>query len=226
MHKAAQGWFSGGPTTAGIDPDRSGSSLLADWNSYASSRSADDGGSGFDIEAAVKSANNKVAGTFNIVSKGVRELPGSFNTATSNVPSGKSLMYFGLLLASGVFFIFIAFTVFLPAMVLVPQKFAICFTLGCAMTVGSFFALKGPRNQLAHMMSRERLPFTLGFLGSMASTIYVSMVLHSYVLSVVFSGLQVLALAYYAISYFPGGAAGLKFLSSTLTSTILRCFGR
>jgi len=38
--------------------------------------------------------------------------------------------------------------------------------------------------------------------------------------------MQVLALAYYAISYFPGGAAGLKFLSSTLTSTILRCFGR
>lgn len=99
------------------------------------------------------------------VSKGVRELPGSFNSATSTVPSGKSLMYFGLFLASGVFFIFIAFTVFLPAMVLVPQKFAICFTLGCAMIVGSFFALKGPRNQLVHMTSKEvpELEFILHF---------------------------------------------------------------
>lgn len=226
MQKTAQGWFSGGPSSVGSDLDRSGSSLLSDWNSYAASKSDDNGGLGFDIEAAVKSANDKVAGTFSVVSKGVRELPGSFQTATSNVPSGKSLMYFGLLLASGVFFIFIAFTVFLPAMVLVPQKFAICFTLGCAMIVGSFFALKGPRNQLAHMTSRERIPFTLVFIGSMVGTIYVSMVLHSYILSVVFSGLQVLALAYYAISYFPGGAAGLKFLSSTMTSTILRCFGR
>lgn len=89
------------------------------------------------------------------VSKGVRELPGSFQSATSSVPSGKALVYFGLLLASGVFFVFIAFTLFLPVMVVMPQKFAICFTLGCGFIIGSFFALKGPKNQLAHMLSKE-----------------------------------------------------------------------
>ncbi|XP_058112864.1 protein transport protein SFT2-like isoform X2 [Magnolia sinica] len=160
------------------------------------------------------------------VSKGVWGLPGNFQSATSSVPSAKSLMYFGLFLAAGIFFIFIAFTMFLPVMVLMPQKFALCFTVGCAFIVGSFFALKGSKNQLLHMFSRERLPFTVGFIGSMVGTIYVSMVLHSYVLSVFFSVLQVLALSYYAISYFPGGSAGLKFLSSTFTSSILRCFGR
>ncbi|WOL19200.1 protein transport protein SFT2 [Canna indica] len=232
MKQTAQAWFSGGPSERDRPPSSSSSapSLLADWNSYAASKAAEESGSSglgaFDIEAAVRTANDKVAGTFSVVSKGVRELPGSFQTATSSVPSGKSLMYFGLLLASGVFLVFIAFTMFLPVMVLMPQKFAICFTLGCASIVGSFFALKGPRNQLAHMSSRERLPFTLGFVGSMVGTIYVSMVLHSYILSVLFSVIQVLALTYYAISYFPGGSAGLKFLSSTLTSSILRCFGR
>ncbi|XP_057802781.1 protein transport protein SFT2-like [Salvia miltiorrhiza] len=75
------------------------------------------------------------------------------------------------------------------------------------------------------MVSKERLPFTLGFLGRMVGTIYVSMVLHSYLLSVFFSVLQVLALLYYAVSYFPGGSAGLRFLSSTLTSSVLGCFG-
>ncbi|XP_020531196.1 protein transport protein SFT2 isoform X2 [Amborella trichopoda] len=234
MQKTAQAWFMGGPS--GSDQQKP-SSLLADWNSYAASRSAEEdasSGMGFDLEAAVpgsfapllKTANERVTGTFNVVSKGVRDLPGNLQSATSSVPSGKSLMYFGLFLATGVFFVFIAFTMFLPVMVLVPQKFAICFTLGCAFIIGSFFALKGPRNQLAHMSSRERLPFTLGFIGSMAGTIYVSMVLHSYILSVLFSALQVLALGYYAISYFPGGSAGLKFLSSTITSSILRCFGR
>lgn len=89
------------------------------------------------------------------VSKGVRDLPGSFQSTTSNIPSGKSLMYFGLFLAAGVFFVFIAFTMFLPVIVLVPQKFAICFTIGCAFIVGSFFALKGPRTQFAHMSSKE-----------------------------------------------------------------------
>ncbi|MQL67967.1 hypothetical protein Taro_000231 [Colocasia esculenta] len=212
VRKTMQAWFSGGPSSGDSrGPSSSSSStpsLLADWNSYAASKSAEDAGAssalGFDIEAAVRSANDKVSGTFNVsrvlitiqflfsrVSKGVRELPGSFQSATNNVPSGKSLMYFGLLLASGVFFIFIAFTMFLPVMVLMPQKFAICFTIGCAFIIGSFFALKGPRNQLSHMCSRERLPFTLGFIGSMVGTIYGSMVLHSYVLSVLFSVLQV-----------------------------------
>ncbi|KAF2288996.1 hypothetical protein GH714_023620 [Hevea brasiliensis] len=167
------------------------SSLLADWNAYAASQDADSSDLGFDLEAAVRTTSDKVTGTFSVVSKGVRDLPGNFQSATSNVPSGKSLMYFGVLLAAGVFFIFVAFTMFLPVMVLVPQKFAICFTIGCAFIIGSFFALKGPKNQLAHMSSKERLPFTLGFIGTMVGTVYVSMVLHSYVLSVLFSILQV-----------------------------------
>lgn len=228
-----QAWFSG--SGSGPSPSSSSAassqppSLLAEWNSYAAARSSEEdvgGGFGIDIEAAVRSANDSVAGTFGLFSKGVRGLPGSFQSSTSSVPSGKSLMYFGLFLASGIFLVFIAFTIFLPVMVIMPQKFAICFTMGCAFIIGSFFALKGPKNQLYHMISRERLPFTIGFVGSMCATIYVSMVLHSYILSVFFSCIQILALAYYAISYFPGGSAGMKFLSSTLVASVLRCFGR
>ncbi|RVW46243.1 Protein transport protein SFT2 [Vitis vinifera] len=225
MQKTAQAWFMGGPSSSS-GREKSPASLLADWNAYAASQEPDSSALGFDLEAAVRTANDKVSGSFNVVSKGVRDIPGSFQSAATNVPSGKSLMYFSLLLAAGIFFVFIAFAMFLPVMVLMPQKFAICFTIGCVFIIGSFFALKGPKNQLAHMFSRERLPFTLGFISSMVGTIYVSMVLHSYVFSVLFSVLQVLALSYYAISYFPEGSAGMKFLSSTLTSLILKCFGR
>ncbi|CAL1365674.1 unnamed protein product [Linum trigynum] len=232
MQKMAQSWFSGTVSEEQQLPQqqKTSSSLLADWNSYASSRNANDEGSGmglgFDLESAVRSANETVSGTFNVVSKGVREMPGNLQSATSNIPSGKALMYFGLFLATGVFFVFIAFALFLPVIVLVPQKFAICFTLGCIFIIGSLFALKGPQNQFGHMISKERLPFSLGFLGSMAGTIYVSMVLHSYVLSVLFSVIQVMALIYYSISYFPGGSTGMKFITSSLTSTVMRIFGR
>ncbi|TYJ48921.1 hypothetical protein E1A91_A01G098000v1 [Gossypium mustelinum] len=222
-------WFSGGSSGNDEEQGKEGSSLLSDWNSYAASKEAEDGTTtvfGFDLESAARSANDTVTGTFNVVSKGVRDLPGNLQSATSSVPSGKAFIYFGLFLAAGVFFVFIAFTMFLPVMVLLPQKFAICFTLGCGFIIGSFFALRGPKNQLAHMSSKERLPFALGFIGSMAGTMYVSMVLHSYILSVLFSVVQVLALAYYAVSYFPGGSAGLKFLTSALTSSVSRCFGR
>jgi hypothetical protein len=228
MQRTAQAWFMGGPSSTN---QQKSPSLLADWNAYAASKSESEDA---DLEAAVpesfapliRTANDTVMGTFNIMSKGVRDLPGNFQSAASTMPSGKSIMYFGLFLATGIFFIFISFTMFLPVMVVMPQKFAICFTLGCIFIIASFFALKGVRNQFAHMGSKERLPFTVGFIGSMAATIYVSMVLHSYILSVIFSGVQVLALSYYVISYFPGGSAGMRFLSSTLTSTVLKCFGR
>ncbi|KAI3715245.1 hypothetical protein L6452_22218 [Arctium lappa] len=233
-----QNWFSAGAGGGGSDDNQnslpntlssSSSSLLADWNSYAATKASDTTSSivgSFDIESAVRSANDTVSGTFNVVSRGVSNIPGNLQSATSNIPSGKSLMYFGLLLAAGVFFIFMAFTVFLPVIVIVPQKFALCFTVGCGFIIGAFFMLKGPKNQFLHMTSTERLPFTLGFIGSMAGTIYVSMVLHSYILSVFFAVIQVLALAYYCISYFPGGSAGMKFLTSSLTSSVLKCFGR
>ncbi|CAK9145070.1 unnamed protein product [Ilex paraguariensis] len=158
-----QKWFSLSSADNDLPPQQqqqTSSSLLADWNSYSASKASDESTSGtlvagFDLEAAVRSANDTVTGTFNVVSKGVRDMPGNLQSATSSIPSGKSLMYFGLFLASGVFFVFIAFALFLPVIVLVPQKFAICFTLGCAFIIGSFFALRGPKNQFTHMSSKE-----------------------------------------------------------------------
>ena len=87
-------------------------------------------GLGFDLESAVRSANDTVSGTFNVVSKGVRDLPGNLQFATTNVPSGKALLYFGLFLSTGVFFVFIAFTLFLPVMVVMPQSLQFALLLG------------------------------------------------------------------------------------------------
>nr|KAJ0213207.1 hypothetical protein LSAT_V11C400174900 [Lactuca sativa] len=83
------------------------------------------------------------------------------------------------------------------------------------------FSLKGYRTQFVHMTSKERLPITLGFIGSILGTIYVSMVLQIYLST----SKGVISLSYYAISYFPGGSASLKFFTSAITSSILRCFG-
>jgi hypothetical protein len=160
------------------------------------------------------------------VTKGVRELPGNVQSAAQFVPSRQAMTVFAIMVAAGVFFMFMAFFLFLPVIGLFPQKFAICFTIGCIFMMGSFFALKGPKTQFYHMISKERLPFTAGFIGSMAGTIYVSMVLHSYILSVVFAAIQVLALLYYMLSYFPGGTTGMQFFTTMITSSILKCFGQ
>ncbi|CAH9054848.1 unnamed protein product [Cuscuta europaea] len=94
--------------------------------------------------------------TLRWVSQGVGDLPGNSPSATSNVPSGKALMYFELFLGAGVFFIFLAFTMFLPVMVIMPQKFAIGFTIGCSFIIGSFFALqRSKKSTFTHAIKGE-----------------------------------------------------------------------
>jgi Got1/Sft2-like family len=43
-----------------------------------------------------------------------------------------------------------------------PAKFASAFTLGSALMMASFFALKGFQTQLKYMMEKERLLFSIG----------------------------------------------------------------
>lgn len=85
----------------------------------------------------------------------MRDLPSSVSSAATYVPSRQSIMSFSVMIGSGVFFIMLAFTVFLPMIIVAPQKFAICFTLGCIFIMGAFFALKGPKSQALHMISKE-----------------------------------------------------------------------
>lgn len=72
MQKTAQSWFGGGPSSSSNnagDLQKQSSSLLADWNAYASSKPTEDPESsalGFDLEAAVRTANDKVSGTFDV----------------------------------------------------------------------------------------------------------------------------------------------------------------
>ncbi|KAL6547050.1 hypothetical protein OROMI_022771 [Orobanche minor] len=67
-----QNWFSGGVGDNEKALQPTSSSLLADWNSYAAARSSEESSSGgslggvFDIESAVRSANDTVSGTFNV----------------------------------------------------------------------------------------------------------------------------------------------------------------
>lgn len=229
MLSTMQAWFSGGPSSQPEKP----ASLLAEWNSYAAAQSQNSpsaaAAGGTDLEAGVpeslapllKSANETLLGAFSKVSQGVRELPGNVTTAASSVPSPKRLLYFSLMVATGVFFMMLALTVGLSVFIIAPQKFALCFCLGCGFIMASFFVLKGPQAQISHMTSKERLASTVALIGSMGATLYVSLVLHSYVLAVVCCVAQVLALLYYVISYFPGGSSGMKFISGMVMSKVV-----
>jgi hypothetical protein len=113
------------------------------------------------------------------------------------------------IIASG-FFIFMAFAVGMPVVVIRPSKFALCFTVGSLLFMSSFALLRGPSAHLMSMMTADRLPFSISYVGSMFLTLYAALVVRSYLFVVLASTLQIATLAYYFLSFIPGGTTGAK----------------
>ena len=123
------------------------------------------------------------------------------------------LLAFFMLAIAAALMLALAFLVGLPAAPLAPSKFAIPFTLGSLFNIGALAALRGVSGQVKHMTASDRLPVSLVYVSSMFATLYATFVLHSYVLCVVLSIVQLIALVYYTVSYFPGGMAGFRLIS-------------
>jgi len=119
-----------------------------------------------------------------------------------------SVLFFGL-----------AFVIGLPTLVLRPHKFALCFTLGSLMFMGSFAMLKGPSAQLKSMIAKDRIPFTLLYLISMLLTLYACLGMRSYILAIICSGFQMTALVWYLVTFIPGGSNGMKYFINAMVRT-------
>jgi Got1/Sft2-like family len=106
------------------------------------------------------------------------------------IPSGTQFVYFAALLAGAAIFYALSFFVFLPLLILSPSKFALSFTFGSLCTMGAMVMLSGWQAGLAHLFSKEKLPFSGVYIGSMVATLYAAIAMHSYLLSIVFSAVQ------------------------------------
>jgi len=62
-----------------------------------------------------------------------------------------------------------------------------------------------------HLLSQERLPFTATYFGSIGLTLYFAVGLQSALLTLISSIVQLVALVWYLVSYFPMGSQGLRF---------------
>ncbi|QDZ24831.1 vesicle transport protein SFT2 [Chloropicon primus] len=174
------------------------------------------------VENTAKSLFNSTTSSISRAASAATGMGGM--ASTQFMPSQKQWAYFAGFLCSGIFFLSLAIFVMLPMLVIAPAKFATSFTLGCVCVMASFFALRGWKQQLVHMTAKERLPFTGAYLGSIFGTLYASLWLHSYLLSITFSGVQIFALLYYVSSYFPGGSAGMKMMLSSCSSGVFSLF--
>lgn len=140
----------------------------------------------------------------------------------------KTQQVFCALLFLSVLFFALAFFVGMPMIVLKPQKFALSFTCGSITFMGSFGILKGPMEHLKGLFAADRLYFTFIYFGSMFMTLYLTFTtrgLQGYALVMAASGLQLVALLWYLISFLPGGAMGLNIVMRAICTMLQPIFG-
>ncbi|KAF8346597.1 Got1/Sft2-like family-domain-containing protein [Amanita rubescens] len=104
---------------------------------------------------------------------------------------------------------FVAF-ITLPLLALKPAKFALSFSLGSMLVMFGFSLLIGPINHIKHLISAERLPFSIVYFASLGLTLYFSLGAKSYFGSLICGAVQVVALVSYILAYFPGGTQTLR----------------
>ncbi|KAK6335561.1 protein transport protein sft2 [Orbilia brochopaga] len=103
--------------------------------------------------------------------------------------------------------------ILLPSILVTFRKFAILWTVGSLLFLSSWALLYGPVTYARHLLSAERLPFTGIYFGSITLTLYFGVGLQSYLLTIPAAAVQMCALLWYLVSYFPMGTTGLRFAS-------------
>lgn len=122
--------------------------------------------------------------------------------ALFNLSRWDRMIVFAMLVLGSAACFFLAFF-FLPILALRPRKFVTLWTVGSLLFISSFAALQGPVPYAKHLLSGTRLPFTAAYFGSMAATLYFSIGLNSTILTILFAAVQMVALLWYLVSYFP-----------------------
>lgn len=146
-------------------------------------------------------------------------LPTYGNQTINEEPSWYKLSRFEKIIGFGCclsfsFLCFIICIFMFPVLALKPKKFGLLWSTGLLLFVLSFGILQGPVNYTKHLLSSNRIIFTSVFFTSVLSTLYCAVILKSGLLTIITSIIELFAIAYYTLSYFPFGAQTVTFFSS------------
>ncbi|KAK9914498.1 hypothetical protein M0R45_038273 [Rubus argutus] len=113
--------------------------------------------------------------------------------------SATQRMYaFGACLLAGLICMFLSMIVFAK-----PIKFAILFTFGNLLAVGSTAFLFGPAQQMRMMFDTVRIYATAIYLGCVVLALICALLIHSKILTLIAMICEVCALIWYSLSYIP-----------------------
>ncbi|CAI9767716.1 unnamed protein product [Fraxinus pennsylvanica] len=105
---------------------------------------------------------------------------------------------FAACLAAGLVCVFLSLIVFVK-----PIKFALLFTFGNVLAVGSTAFLIGPQQQLRMMLDPVRVYATAIYAGCVVLALICALLVHSKILTIIAIICEICALVWYSLSYIP-----------------------
>jgi len=129
-----------------------------------------------------------------------------FQSASNRTARYKNFFVFLLISAA----LFVGAFMFLPVVLIFPQKFALMFSLGSlCMHVAMSYLKASMYDYVKALFSNKDNTIVSGvYFGSLIWTIYSAAILGSYIWVFITSGLQLLSLVWFVFSLFPGGTQG------------------
>lgn len=103
--------------------------------------------------------------------------------------------------------------IFFPILILKPKKFSLLWTIGSTSFLTGFGILNGPKKFIKHLLSKERVIFSIVFVGSIIMTFIFTLVIKNNLLVIISCAIQAIASIFYIVSYFPYGRQGLRLTS-------------
>ena len=134
----------------------------------------------------------------------------------------KNILLFALLICLGIGFIIFSFFLF-PLIVASPGKFSFCFAVGSIFILISFLFLVVTRNYVKKVLDNKRIFISISFILSIFIGIGFSLG-HHYFISLICSGVQLITMIMFVLTFIPGGRAGIDCIKKTISSPFTKLF--
>ena len=134
----------------------------------------------------------------------------------------RNILLFILLILIGIGLIIFSFFL-LPMIMISPGKFSFCFAVGSIFILISFLFLVGTRNYVNKILDNKRIFISISFILSIFIGIGFSLG-HHYFVSLFCSGVQLISMIMFILTFIPGGRAGIDCIKRTLSSPFTKLF--
>ena len=134
----------------------------------------------------------------------------------------RSIGIFSVLICIGIGLIILSFFL-LPIVLVSPKKFSFCFAVGSIFVLISFLFLVGSKNYVNKIMDNKRIFISVSFILSIFIGIGFSLGNH-YFISLICSGVQLISMVMFVLTFIPGGRAGIDCIKKALSSPFTKLF--